>query len=1041
MNKQNGKLNINHRHFPFSFTDEIVLRTPLFPFYETISEETIVEAADNTVFMEAVYLASPSLHSELQKLKQGAINNQKEKEKIVVSAAKYFQRMSSRCTPFGLFATTSLVEWKDAETDINFNSASLNRYTRLDMHFLGAFMQKLNNDEVIKSRLKFFPNNSLYQLGTEYRFTEYMYENGRRIYRTSSVDRSEYLQQLIEACTKGLTIQQMTAVLVSDEITKEEATEFINEAINAQVFVSELSPAVAGMDMMQQVIHLLQQINTDADPVINGYLLQLKSIQELLQQADANEINDFSVYQQILEKLTDTNVLFEGGKIFQTDSFRYPVHSSLNNNIRQQLIEILLFVDRLNNDNANESLTEFAKKFTERFEQQEIPLLYALDTETGIGYGNYRNIDFLPLANGIIPGRQGNAITMIQLNSVQSILFQKLLDAHQEKAHEINLTDEDIPQKEHSFTEWPPSLSITFRLINEKEQKIFFEFAGNPSANNLLGRFAHGHSGIHQLINHITRQEEIHNPDVIFAEVVHLPENRLGNILLRPSFRKHEIPFVSVSSRPQEDQIPLDDIIIRVRNGKVYLYSKKMEKRIVPRLSSAHNYSNNALPVYNFLCDLQTQELKTYFGFNWGSLAGHFEFLPRVTYRQSILSPATWQFKKEKIKLLLECIQKNEKDNIAVFFKQHHIPQYIVLADGDNELLVDTNSTLSLQAFCSAVKKREFIVLKEYYRPAGNIKVDGTQLLAGQFIAPLTKKIPSYKEEEWKLNEIFPPDAAVQRVFIPGSEWLYLKLYCGSKTADNVLTHHIQPIVQSLKKQSSISSWFFIRYSDPDFHIRVRLHISSSHNYNIVMQEMVRHFQEPIEQGLVSKISGDIYIRELERYGNDAIGIAEQLFHIDSEMKLQFLNATGGDEREELRWLWGMKNVDWLLNCFNYTLPQKEQLLKKLKEGYAKEFRMNKHLGQQVNKKYSKYRSKIEAIFTGNENELLPVEMFAHYEEQCKDLYRQLVAVKDTAAIDILSESYIHMLLNRLFVSESRLQEMVLYDFLYKVYIYLQNRQ
>jgi lantibiotic biosynthesis protein len=1035
MNKQNGKLNINHQYFPFSFTDEIVLRTPLFPFCETISEETIVQAAANTLFMEAVYLASPSLHSELQKLKQGGISNQKEKKKILVSAAKYFQRMSSRCTPFGLFATTSLVEWKDAETDISFNTASFNRYTRLDMHFLGAFMQKLNNEEVIKSRLKFFPNNSLYPLGTEYRFTEYVYENERRIYRTSSVERSEYLQQLIEACRNGLTIQQMTAVLIKDEISEAEATEFINEAIIAQVFVSELSPAVAGMDMMQQVIHILQQINTDASPVITSYLSQLKCIQQLLQKADANKINDFATYQEILDKLTITEVLFEGGKIFQTDSFRYPVHSSVNNNIRQQLIETLLFADRLNKSNVNESLTEFAKKFTERFEQQEIPLLYALDTETGIGYSNYRNIDLLPLADGIVPVRQGNATTTIQLNTIQSILFQKLLDAHQAKAREIELTGEDIPEVEHSFTEWPPSFSITFRLIKEKEHKIFFEFAGNPSANNLLGRFAHGHPGIHELINHITNEEEIHNPDVIFAEVVHLPENRLGNILLRPSFRKHEIPFVSVSSRSEKDQIPLADIVIRVRNGKVYLYSKKMRKCIIPRLSSAHNYSHNALPVYNFLCDLQTQELKTFFGFNWGSLAVYFEFLPRVTYRHTILSPATWQLKKEKIKLLLGYIQKNEKDNIAVFFKQHYIPQYIVLADGDNELLVDTNSILSLQAFCSTVKKREFIVLKEYYRPAGNIKIDETELLAGQFIVPLTKKNPSYKEEEWKLNEIFPPDAAVQRVFIPGSEWLYLKLYCGSKTADHILTHHIQPLVQSLKKQQVISNWFFIRYSDPGFHIRMRLHIRSPHKYNMVMQEMVWHFQQPIEQGLVSKMAGDTYIRELERYGNDTIDIAEQLFHIDSEMKLHFLNATGGDEREELRWVWGMKNIDWLLNCFSYTLPQKEQLLKKLKE-----FRMNKHLGQQINKKYSKYRSKIEAIFTGNENELLPVEMFALYEEQCKDLYRQLVAVKDAAAIDILLESYIHMLLNRLFVSESRLQEMVLYDFLYKIYVYLRRR-
>jgi thiopeptide-type bacteriocin biosynthesis protein len=1038
-NSKPAKTQNKQPDFPFEFISGVILRTPVFPFCKNITAATITEAAGNKAFTEAVYLASPSLYHELVKLKNNEIKDEKEKEKVIASAAKYYQRMSSRCTPFGLFAATSLVKWDDVNTNINFQEDSFSRYTRLDMHFLGALMQKLNNEEIIKNRLKFFPNNSLFRLGNDYRFTEYIYENGRRIYRTSSVDASEYLQQLVDVCKTGLTMEQMAGLLANDEISLEEALEFVNEAVNAQVFVSEMNPAVAGMDMMQQLLATLSRINADQHPVISGYISQLATISEKLKQLDEQKINHVASYHKITELLSATGVVFEDGKIFQTDSFRYPVQATVSKEIQQQLKQVLLFNGQLSSRQANESLTEFAKKFTGRFEQQEIPLLYALDTETGIGYAGYRNIDVLPLVEGITPWRQGNQTADIQLNRVQAILFEKLLAAHQSKAYEMKLADEDIPENKSSFAEWPPSMSIIFRLIKEGDYNIFLESAGNPSANNLAGRFAHGHPGIHALVNTVTAEEEKNNEDVIFAEIVHLPENRIGNILLRPSFRRYEIPFVSISSCPQEDQIPLDDIVITVRNGKVYLYSKKLQKRILPRLSSAHNYSSNALPIYHFLCDIQTQELKTYFGYSWGSLSGYFEFLPRVTYRQVILSPATWQFKKEKIDLLLGYIQKNEATNLAVFFQHHQMPRYFVLADSDNELLVDTESILSLQAFVSVIKKRVQIVLKEHFLPAGDIVLNNGKILAGQLMASLTKSIPTYKTEQHEKSTV--NSTTTQRIFIPGSEWLYLKLYCGSKTADQILAHNIQPIVHKLLQEQAITKWFFIRYNDPDFHIRLRMHLSSTESYNRVMQQLLQHFSESVEQKLVSKIMTDTYTRELERYGNNTIDIAENLFWIDSEMKLQFLFATEGDEREELRWLWGMKNVNWLLDCFSYSLGQKEQFMKGLKEAYSAEFNMNKYLGQQVNKKYNQYRGKIEALFTTGGSELLPLEMFAYYEMRTRDLHMQLAALKNPDGIDGLMSSYIHMLLNRLFISEPRLQEMVLYDFLYKAYVWLGKRK
>lgn len=66
-----------------------------------------------------------------------------------------------------------------------------------------------------------------------------------------------------------------------------------------------------------------------------------------------------------------------------------------------------------------------------------------------------------------------------------------------------------------------------------------------------------------------------------------------------------------------------------------------------------------------------------------------------------------------------------------------------------------------------------------------------------------------------------------QKTFTIGSEWMYYKIYCGVKTADDIMLKVIQPICKQLLQEQSIDKWFFIRYSDPDAHLRVRFHLTS----------------------------------------------------------------------------------------------------------------------------------------------------------------------------------------------------------------------
>lgn len=52
-----------------------------------------------------------------------------------------------------------------------------------------------------------------------------------------------------------------------------------------------------------------------------------------------------------------------------------------------------------------------------------------------------------------------------------------------------------------------------------------------------LGRFCHIDESIMALVKEIADFEQRQTPDVIFAEISHLPESRIGNIASRPVFR------------------------------------------------------------------------------------------------------------------------------------------------------------------------------------------------------------------------------------------------------------------------------------------------------------------------------------------------------------------------------------------------------------------------------------------------------------------------------------------------------------------------
>jgi thiopeptide-type bacteriocin biosynthesis protein len=271
-----------------------------------------------------------------------------------------------------------------------------------------------------------------------------------------------------------------------------------------------------------------------------------------------------------------------------------------------------------------------------------------------------------------------------------------------------------------------------------------------------------------------------------------------------------------------------------------------------------------------------------------------------------------------------------------------------------------------------------------------------------------------------------------RRKFIPGSEWLYLKIYTGVKTADLILEEAIQYLVEYLQENSYISKWFFIRYNDPKPHLRVRFRLNNTNDYSKILDRINDNLQEYIESGEISSILIDTYNREIERYGENTIEEAETLFCKNSKFTLQCLHY---DDEEKI--IVSLFCIDVILNKLNLSVNDKLNWIKDFNRAFKQEFNADKKLNSQLDKKYREFKPKYldfirseefseernYIIFNIEESNLALQNVIKHHENPTLE-----------NSLQSFFQSIFHMNINRLFVSNQRLFEMVIYDYLLRYF-------
>ncbi|MGX5686876.1 thiopeptide-type bacteriocin biosynthesis protein [Chryseobacterium cucumeris] len=271
-----------------------------------------------------------------------------------------------------------------------------------------------------------------------------------------------------------------------------------------------------------------------------------------------------------------------------------------------------------------------------------------------------------------------------------------------------------------------------------------------------------------------------------------------------------------------------------------------------------------------------------------------------------------------------------------------------------------------------------------------------------------------------------------KRKFVPGSEWLYLKIYTGVKTADLILEEAAQPLVEYFQENNLISKWFFIRYNDPKPHLRVRFKLNNIDNYTEIIEKMNEALCESVESGEISNILFDTYNREIERYGENTIEDAETLFCKNSEFTFQCLHY---DDEEKI--IVSLFYIDEMLNKLGLSVQEKLDWIKDFNTAFKQEFNADKKLNSQLDKKYREFKPKY-LDFTQSVDFLEERNVIISTIEESNVVLRNIIERYKNQSLEISLQSFFssifHMNINLLFVSNQRLFEMVIYDYLNRYY-------
>ncbi|ASK31037.1 hypothetical protein CEY12_13380 [Chryseobacterium sp. T16E-39] len=1002
-----------------------ILRTPVY----SLQDYSVLLSLDKRAlfdflkkddfFLYALYTSSPDLYNTFISIVDF---DEKLHNKILLSCYKYYSRMCTRCVPFGLFSGVNAIKHeKNNQNNHIVRNGEIKTHTRLDSNYYNVLHQSFSEDPDLN--LKYFTNTSLYKLGNVYRYTEYISDSdsGKRKYILSQIESDKILNRIIRLCKKGAYIDDILKIVIDEGYEIEESKEYIISLIESQVIINNFSTSTIG-DAPEKF--LLREYEKKED---SGEFTFLNEVNDLINHIDESDFKTSFTKTRELETLLLTKTPPKNDSIYfhkevYFDSGEYDFESS---KLIKNAVDHLSFIGQKVNP-SNTRISKFVDAYRKRYGDTIRKLTDVLDIESGIGYGNFLNSGGIDDSN-ILTGLKNSpsSFPTIDLSEVDLFLINKIKNESNSK--EIIIQEKELQQfKEKNQNRNYEGATFSFMCNiyeDEREKKYIYLNSVGGNATKLIGRFTNGNKDIKELAQEISKYETNHYSDYICAELDYIPESSLGNVIHRDQFRDFKMSFLG----GVEQDILIDDLLIQIEYNKVVLLTKKGEK-ILPFFSNAFNIGHpKNLPLFELLVDILNQfEASNVSFFDIKHYHAFLNHIPRIAINNTIIHRESWMISMENLKISKETVfTENLSKDIRDHLQKLNIPVNFIIADGDNELVINYENILALEIFFNDIKKKKSLIIYEWLPNELNSIIkspENNSNYNNEFL--FLKKNKSNTELQVRSNTSLKTNTITANM-LPYSEWVYFKIDIGNKTVDNFLLS-LNPVIKKLLTQEVIKQFFFIKYVEASFQLRIRFLLTDIKNYVTLLNTFVPFIEKYITNKQIVKFSIDTYEREVVRYAGEKIVDFESIFFHDSILSIEMIKK--GRLNNKPVWMYCLEYIYILLEN---VLKDDEMIYKYvelMKGTFDKEFNANKFTTKSINSKYDRHSKDILDTVIQNTYSL---SLKNKHLKAIIELIGKLKSENEDKIFMHLS-NIIHMHIIRVVQNENRSYEYLIYSFLFK---------
>ncbi|UNO44192.1 lantibiotic dehydratase [Streptomyces sp. MST-110588] len=822
---------------------------------EVWTEEDLAEALEH---------ASPALASQVRALCSSSSPVARDVRRAVASVARYVLRAEHRATPFGLFAGVASAAigprtravWGSEHTVVG----------RASGEWLTAVVERLESCPELMERLLVVVNNATAtrdgRLIVPYKSAS---EGDRRHAIEVSVALTGPVQTALEAARApvpaGVLAENLAAEFPAADSAK--AQRLVRELVQHEGLITNLCAPSTETDALRYLLSQLDAVSADSVAPVADTVRELHAVQ-----LDLTSCGSRSGRARAAARM----------RAVVPDLKRHPLALDLCLDAQVELPQaIAQEIERaasvLTRVSAHPYGTAAWKAYQRRFYER-----YGIGTMVPLGEV------LADSGTGFPDGYPGTRITegRSRLSVRDDTLVRLAQAAVLDGRDEVALTDDLISAMDvgPECPRVPPHLEVGVRVHAASIEELH--------RGRFLLEIANVSRGVGVTIGRFLGVLAPEDRERLSPELADLPTADAGTIPAQLSFPPLLSTSAHVTRAPQvlptvisiqeyrdtgSDVLTPGDLAVACDGRRMYLAAPELGLRVEAVGMHALNLTTHTPPLVRFLAELSRAQCAQVTLFNWGA-ANAMPFLPRLHYGRTVLAPARWRL--DAAELPRHDRPQDQWDSALEEWRtRRRMPLRVVLAEDDRRLHLELDQAGHRNLLRQHLNRVGLAVFVE--APAADA-YGWSNGRAHEVVLPLKATRPP----GWPALPTPTPARTFspEQIQTPGASSLLLTtLYGDPRRQDTLLAQHLPVLLDRLGGPP----WWFIRFRDPDQHVRVRIALPDPDAFAATARTVGIWANELRTAGLLSDMRFSTSYREMGRWGSGAAwDAAEEVFRSDS---------------------------------------------------------------------------------------------------------------------------------------------------------------